>query len=133
MTSDPSSTPLPTAGRAAFGQATASALAMKWSALHDAAGVVASLAGVAPEARNPEIRNFPAMIRDLGGWRCELAERGVDDLAAIMEPGLGALLAVHSRGVSARAAALALWQEFTAARDTMMALVPKMGVIRRSA
>jgi hypothetical protein len=115
---------LPGSGRAEFGQASASAMNMKWAALHDAAGVVAMLAGVAAETMQPESRNFPAMMRDAGGWRQALAEQGIGDLAAIMEPGIAALLAVQARGVSPATPALALWQEFQAARDGLLALVP---------
>jgi hypothetical protein len=115
---------LPGAGRAEFGQASASAMSMKWSALHDAAGVVAMLSGIATEPMRAEVRNFPAVMRDAGGWRRERAEQGIDDLSAIMEPGLAALLAVHARGVNPAAAALALWQEFHAARAALLALTP---------
>lgn len=120
----PVSGALPGAGRAEFGQASASAFSMKWSALHDAAGVVATLAGIAPEPLRPEVRNFPAVMRDAGGWRRELSEQGIDDLSAIMEPGLAALLAVHARGVDPASAALALWQEFHAARTGLLSLAP---------
>ena len=99
-------------------------MSMKWSALHDAAGVAAALAGQQAEAMAPEVRNFPATMRDAGGWRRELAEQGVEDLSAIMEPGLAALLSAHARGVSATSAALALWQEFNRARDALLALTP---------
>lgn len=75
-------------------------MSMKWSALHDAAGVVAMLAGLAAEPMRPEVRNFPALMRDSGGWRRNLAEQGIDDLSAVMEPGLAALLAVHARAGS---------------------------------
>lgn len=115
---------LPGSGRPDFGQASASAMSMKWAALHDATGVVATLAGLATEPMKPEIRNFPAIMRDVGGWRRNLAEQGIADLAAIMEPGIAALLAVQARGVSPASAALALWQEFLAARNGLLALVP---------
>lgn len=115
---------LPGSGRAEFGQASASAMSMKWAALHDAAGVVATLAGLATEPMKPEVRNFPAIMRDVGGWRRNLAEQGIADLAAIMEPGIAALLAVQARGVSPASAALALCQEFLAARNGLLALVP---------
>ncbi len=115
---------LPTSGRAEFGQASASAMSMKWSALHDAVAVVGSLTGMAPEVMRPEVRNFPAMMRDIGGWRRDLAEQGIDDLSAVMEPGLAALLAIHARGVNPAPAALALWQEFHAARAALLALTP---------
>ena len=118
---------LPGAGRAQFGQGSASALSMKWSALHDAANVVAALAGLAAEPPRSDLRNFPAVVRDAGGWRRELAEQGVDDLSAIMEPGIAALLAAHARGADASAAALALWQEFHSARNALLELVPPAG------
>jgi hypothetical protein len=115
---------LPGSGRVEFGQASASAMSMKWSALHDAAGVVATLAGLAAEPLRPDVRNFPAVMRDAGGWRRTLAEQGIEDLSAFMEPGLAALLAVNARGASAAPAALALWQEFLVARNAMMELLP---------
>jgi hypothetical protein len=120
----PAAGALPTSGRAEFGQASASAMSMKWSALHDAVAVVGSLTGMAPETMRPEIRNFPAMMRDVGGWRRDLAEQGIEDLSAVMEPGLAALLAIHARGVNPAPAALALWQEFHAARAALLALTP---------
>ena len=119
-------------GRAEFGHASGNAMSMTWSALQDAAGVVSTLAGLQPEMRKPEIRNFPAMMRDTGGWRYELAKQGVDDLAAFMEPGLAALLAVSARGVSPVPAALALWQEFVTTRAALLALIPPLGIKRRA-
>jgi hypothetical protein len=119
-----SPSPLPGAGRVEFGQAAASTMSMKWSALHEAAGVVASLAGLAAEAQRPTQRNFPALMRDIGGWRLELARQGIDDLSAIMEAGLAALLGLNARGAASFAPALALWQEFHAARAALLELVP---------
>lgn len=106
-------------------------MGMKWSALHDAAGIVATLAGIAPEPMTAELRNFPAVIRDAGGWQRVTAEQGVDDLSAIMETGIGAILAVHARGIDARAAALSLWHEFMAARSSLLALAPQARDMRR--
>ncbi len=120
----PTAGSLPTSGRPEFGQASASAMSMKWSALHDAVAVVGSLTGMAPETMRAEIRNFPAMMRDVGGWRRDLAEQGIEDLSAVMEPGLAALLAIHARGINPAPAALALWQEFHAARAALLALTP---------
>lgn len=99
-------------------------MSMKWSALHDASGIVATLAGIAAESMRPDVRNFPAVMRDAGGWRKEMAEQGVDDLSVIMEAGIAALLAVHARGVDARPAALSLWHEFQASRSALLALSP---------
>jgi hypothetical protein len=109
--------------RAGFGHGSASATSMRWAALADAANVVALLAGVEPERATPELRNFPALIRDSEAWRREQAENGVADLAAVMEPGIAALLAVSARGADSRPAAMALWREFTAARAAILSLL----------
>lgn len=121
-------------GRPEFGKGSASALSMKWSALHDAAGIVATIAGLSAEVMTPQIRNFPANIRDASDWRRELAEQGIADLSAVMEPGLTALLAAHARGAVPQAAAEALWREFLNARDALLTLSPRRDAgIRRSA
>lgn len=99
-------------------------IAMKWAALHQAGQVLAAIAGAENEIPSLETRAFPAIMREAGGWRCQLAEQGIDDLTAIMEPGLSALLAALDRGADPRAAARSLWNEFVAARDAMVALAP---------
>ena len=140
MNSGPFSSPgaaggtLSGSGRAEFAQGAASAMAMKWSALHDAASVVATLAGLAPEPRKADVRNFPAQIRDTGGWRKTLAEQGIDDLSAVMEPGIAALLAAHARGVTPSTAALTLWHEFVRTRSALLELVavPATAMRRRA-
>jgi hypothetical protein len=108
---------------------------MRWAALADAASVVATLAGLEPERTTAEVRNFPALIRDAETWRRERAENGVADLAAVMEPGIAALLAVNARGADPRPAAIALWREFVAARAAVLSLLPPSGALgpRRSA
>lgn len=110
-------------------------LSVQWTALQDAAAAVAALAGLAPERPSPHVRNFPALIKDAGGWRFELAADLVSDLTAMMRPGLSALLAVNARGQDATAAAVALWREFHHARNSVLALVPEGGELgpRRSA
>lgn len=127
---------VPSAGRAGFGQviatASASAMSMKWSALLDAGDLVCTLAGLSPEPRKPDVRNFPAIMKDTGGWRARLAQDGVNDLAAIMEPGMTALLAARAHGADPAPAALALWHEFQAARAALLALVPPLGIKRRA-
>lgn len=121
--------------RPAFGNASASALSRKWTGLQDAAEVVAGLAGVEPEIATPEIRNFPALMREAQPWRRELADRGIEDMVAVLEPGIAALLGVNARGASPRPAALALWREFVEARSAVLALLPPSGALgpRRSA
>lgn len=97
---------------------------MRWATLSDAADLVAALAGLDPERASPEVRNFPALMREAEAWRRERVEQGVADLAAMMEPGIAALLAVNARGADPQPAALALWSEFAAARRALLALLP---------
>lgn len=101
----------------------ADSTARTWAALHDAAFVVATLAGMAQSPLAADLRDFPAAVARAPRWRREMAEQGVEDLVAIMEPGLAALIAVHGRGGDAGAPARALWHEFTAARDALLGLV----------
>jgi hypothetical protein len=124
----PSMTPGKSA-RAAFGQGAASVASRKWAALQDVANVVATLAGLDPERPSVEVRNFPALIRDAAAWRRELAEQGIDDMSAMMQPGIAALLGVNARGADSRPAALALWREFTQARAAVLALQPPSGTL----
>lgn len=116
-------------------RSSAQSLSVQWTALQDAASAVAALAGLAPERVSPQIRNFPALIKDVGGWRFELASDLIGDISAIMRPGLTALLAVNARGQDATAAALTLWREYHHARAAVLALVPEGGQMgpRRSA
>ncbi len=100
----------------------ASALNIRWLALHDAAAPVARLAGLAPAPMGPAERMFPAALRELGGWRRALAEQGIDDLSAVLQSGIVALLAVHARGAAPTAAARALWDEFLSARAGLLGL-----------
>ena len=121
--------------RPAFGQSAANASSLKWAALQDAAKVIAALSGLEPEHATPQVRNFPALMREAEPWRRELADRGIEDMTAVLEPGIAALLGVNARGASPRPAALALWHEFVEARAALLALLPPSGALgpRRSA
>jgi hypothetical protein len=123
--------PLPSreAARPALGPSVGSGTSNKWAALNEAAGVVAMLAGLTPESPGAELRDFPALIRDADSWRRERAEAGIGDLAAIMEPGLAALMAVRARGADPRPAAFALLNEFNSARVALLALLPPNGAL----
>lgn len=102
----------------------ASAMGVQWAALQDAGLAVATLAGLAPEKQDARVQSFPAMIRDAGGWRFDLAMQGISDMVAMMEPGVKALLAVADRGQDPTAAAFSLWCEFREARSALLSLVP---------
>jgi hypothetical protein len=117
------------ASRPALGEASASAASLKWAVLHDAASHVAAAAGLEPEPMTARIRGFPVLLGDAVPWRRGLAERAIDDMAAVMEPGIAALLGIEARGADARPAALALWREFSEARDAVLALVPPAGTM----
>ncbi len=108
-----------TAGAVGFSDVTG----LKWTALHEAAAVVAALAGVPQQPLAPELRGFTGALARAPHFRRELAEQGVDDLTAIMQPGIAALIAVRSHGGDATAPATALWHEFTSSRDALVALV----------
>jgi hypothetical protein len=111
-------------GSAAAREPRSSAMAGKWLAVHQAASVVAMLAGLPGDPLTAPAADFPKTMQVAGGWRLALAAQGVDDLAAVMEPGLAALLAIHSRGADPGVAAQALWEEIEAARSALLALVP---------
>ena len=100
------------------------AIEIQWAVLQEAAAAVALLAGTAPEPATPQMRDFPALIRETGGWRLRMAEQGIADLAAIMEPGLAALLAIKGRGADSAAPARALLREFQSAHAALLALLP---------
>jgi hypothetical protein len=102
----------------------ADTIALRWHAVLDAANVVAVLAGHEPEEMTPETAGFPARIALAEEWRRQRAENGIADLAAVLEPGLAALLSINSRGSDPKPAASALWREFVAARTAVLALVP---------
>ena len=108
------------------------ALASRWDAIHEAAAVVAALAGAPPGPADMAVRAFPVAIAQAGGQRLAVARQGLDDLSMILETGIRALLAVRasqaspqaSPQASSQAAAEALWAEFRAARNALLALAP---------
>jgi hypothetical protein len=106
-----------------------SPMSLQWDALHDAAAAVAAMAGLAAEKPDAQVRDFPAMIEDAGGWRFELARNGIADLSAMMRPGVTALLAVSARGQDPTAAALSLWREYHHARAALLGLVPEQEAV----
>jgi hypothetical protein len=96
---------------------------MRWSALGGAGNVVAALARKHPEENSVELREFTVLLQDCPTWKRELVERGVADLAAIMQPGMETLLSVNARGGDVLPAANALYQEFLTARLAIIALL----------
>ncbi len=103
----------------------ANATAMRWSALTEAGKVVALLAGISSDEDVQQVKDLPAQLRDCPAWKREFAENAISDLAAIMEPGLSALMAVNARGADPKPAAQSLWREFSEARSAILDLMPK--------
>ena len=98
-------------------------LAARWDAVHEAAYAVGRLAQLSREDWDETIAGLPQRAMQAGGAECELVARSVDDLAAVMEPGLRALLSLTAKGRDTTAAALTLWREFHCARTAILSLV----------
>lgn len=116
--------PMPFPAPAPASGARLDCVARSWSAVNEAARVIARMAGEVPEGAEHGLRHLPILFAACEPWRREAAERGIADLAAILEHGLAALLAIGSAGGHARAPARALWLEYCAARAALIALLP---------
>jgi hypothetical protein len=82
---------------------------MKWGAVHDAGEAVARLAGAMPGSLSEDVLGFPVLLLRAPQWRRECAKTAIDDLMAVMELGIAALLGTSARGGDPRPAALMLW------------------------
>ncbi|HZU64989.1 MAG TPA: hypothetical protein VFF98_14985 [Novosphingobium sp.] len=111
--------------------APAIALEARWAALRQAALAAVALAGPVAHAQAAGEVEFPPALRTVTGARRGLLEQGLDDLVAVMEAGLTALLEVHARGGNATVPASALWEEFVLARKALLALVPAVTLASR--
>lgn len=100
------------------------ALAAQWEAVHDAAAAVGMLAQLGREEPGEEVLGLPDRAATVGGFAYEMVARGVDDLAAVMQPGLRALLSLTAQGQDTTAAALTLWREFHSARAVVIGFAP---------
>jgi hypothetical protein len=93
-----------------------------WDELHRRGVKIAKIAALSREAFTGRIAEFPLAIRKQSPARQDIAINAVADLLAITEPGITALSAIEARGQDATAPALALWREYHAAREALMAL-----------
>ena len=82
---------------------------------------------LAEEAGADEALVAAAFLHDLGHLLNRQGEtpsaRGIDDLAAVMQPGLRALLSLTAKGQDTTSAALTLWREFHTARSAILRLL----------
>ncbi len=102
-------------------------LAQRWRDLHASAALLAKAADLTPEAFEGKLAAFPDALGGASEWQRDLAERGIDDIDAMMRPGLSALSTINARGNDASAPAMALWREFHHAREAILATIPSAG------
>ena len=98
-------------------------LAPRWEALQRPGAALAGLAQLGEEPPDPRIAGLPARAAAAGGWTFEMVARGAEDLAAVMQPGLRALLSLTAQGRDTTPAAMTLWREFHRSRGAILALL----------
>ena len=99
-------------------------LSKRWRELHALGQQIAMKAQLATEPFEGRFAEFPNAILDAAPWHRELAEHAMEDIDAMLQPGLTALQAIEARGTDATAPALTLWREFYNAREGLMGLAP---------
>ena len=117
-------TMLPAVKHGAARAADTTKLASQWDAVHEAAAAIGALAQLGRGDEDDAVKGLPDRALQLGGFEYEMVMRGVDDLAAVMQPGLRALLALSAQGQDTTSAALTLWQEFHKSRDAIIGFAP---------
>ena len=100
--------------------------AMRWQALSEAGRVIGVLAGAGQMPR-PAAGPIEDLLQAAQPWRRDLAATTIADLAAMLEPGIAALLEVNGAGANPRAAARALWREYLATREAVLDLLEQAG------
>jgi putative intracellular protease/amidase len=118
MASLPPEPILPLADSRPVGTLAPGALVAQWEALHASAASLGKLAQIAAESTAPP---FDRLVETAPPWQLTLAAQGMDDIAAMLAPGLAALGTLTARGQETAAPALALWREFHAARAGVLA------------
>ncbi|KPP85855.1 hypothetical protein SAMN04515621_2252 [Erythrobacter sp. HL-111] len=98
-------------------------LARRWEDLHEKARHLAALAGLGRETGGLDHAGFSKRLDAASEWQRELAWQGIEDIDAMMRPGLAALETLAERGQEPAGPALALWREFHAARAAVLAVV----------
>ncbi len=112
--------PITTTNPEAFGSP---GIAARWTAINEAGQEIGRFAALAPEKLDGTLMEFPNAIETVGGTRLLLARETIGDIDAMLQPGLAALRAIAARGQDTTAPAIALWREFHASRNALLALV----------
>lgn len=100
-------------------------LSRRWRELHALGQLIAAKAQLASEPFEGRIAEFPDAIVDAAPWHRELSEQALEDIDAMLQPGLTALQAIEARGHDVTAPALALWREFYNAREGLLGLAAR--------
>ncbi len=98
-------------------------LGERWQALHESAQEVARQAGLARDLVFDEAAEEHAIFANVSDWQQKLALQALEDLDAVLQPGLAALRAIEARGRDGSAPAQALWREFLRSRESILALI----------
>lgn len=102
-------------------------LAQRWEDLHASSAQLAKIAALSPEEFAGDIAAFPTLLGRANDWQRDMAWQGIEDIDAMMRPGLSALGTITARGQDASAPALALWREFHYARQAVLGLIQPHG------
>ncbi|MEM8724296.1 MAG: hypothetical protein AAGE86_02125 [Pseudomonadota bacterium] len=105
------------------GSRSSEALAQRWKELHEQSAQLASLAAIVPEPFGHVLADFPNRFEAASDWQRDLVWQAIEDIDAMMQPGMTALRTIAARDQDATAPALALWREFFSARNAVLALV----------
>lgn len=89
-----------------------------WETLHARTEALAAQAQIGVESARAPIER---LVEDARTWQLALAAQGLEDIEAMLAPGLAALATLTARGQDTAAPALALWREFHAAREGVLA------------
>lgn len=63
------------------------------------------------------------MMAEATPWQRDLAKRGIEDIVALLRPGMQALTTLVERGTATEAPALALWREFHEASEAVLSVL----------
>ncbi len=98
-------------------------MAKRWDDLHARAGELAELAAISHKPFNSDLPRFAEDLATASDRQRRLAGQAIEDIGAIMKPGLTALRTIAVRDQDTTAPAIALWREFQSARESVLAIV----------
>ncbi len=93
-----------------------------WKVIHDTAHEVAKLGQLGSERLDNRVIGFVDQAKAAPAFRQSLIWRAMEDIAAMLAPGLVALQQIEAEGRDPTAAAVSLWREFHRARAGVLDL-----------